>query len=482
MLRISDAPGRERMDRILNVAIASAILVAGIILSLSSYQKIGLAPDIIFFELSLYLSAFCIPILLGWFAFQRVGAVIFVILSSILAVLDALICGRHEFILFLLCYVGMIALFYWVDKQQSNEVVVREVDLEKQMVEKNDLELNFKEKGKNISICFEKYSTHYNLRRLAEEFSTTLDLTHLGDLIVNRTLEFIQKGDVCLLFLAQSDKDGVSLLASKSTDSARKVMKKLGDLFDFWVLRNRQHLLILDTQKDFRFDLKKVTWLDNVRSAILSPVVLEGKVTGALRVNANHPDVFNTDHLRLLDAISTLASSAISNAILYKKTEELAIRDSLTQLYVQHYFLERLREEHKRALLMHRSLSLLLLDLDHFKELNDQYGHAIGDLVLVRFAEVLRSFFEHGIIARYGGEEFTVLLPHVTKPEAHRLAEKIRKSLLNEQIDIRREKVQLTTSIGVATVPDDTLDSEELIQLADQRLYQAKRSGRNQVC
>ncbi len=461
-------------------AFAAALFL--IFASFHTFRQFSFAREHSLISLSLYGFSCFLPILCGWIGLRRLGIILFSVLSSVGVVLFALVTHHHEFILYVACYSGLIFLTHWVDKQKSDEVVIREIEIEKYSVEKNDLEIAFKEKGKNISVCFEKYSAYYNLRRLADEFSTSLELSRLGDLIVSRTLEFIQKGNLCLLFLAAFDKDEISLVASKSTDLKLKVKKKLGDLFDFWVLRNRQHLLISDTQKDFRFDLKKTAASEEVRSAILSPLLHEGKVVGTLRINSDHPDTFTTDHLRLLDAISTLASSALSNAMLYQKTEELAIRDSLTHLYVQRYFLERLKEEHKRALLTHEPLSFLMCDLDHFKEINDQYGHAIGDLVLVRAVEGLQKFCEQGIIARYGGEEFTVLLPHVTKSEAYQMAEKVRSFLDAQVIDMRREKIRVTISIGVANLPDDTLDPEELVRQADERLYQAKRSGRNRVC
>lgn len=386
--------------------------------------------------------------------------------------------------MFLVGYGGLATLIYRSEKRKNDEIVLSEVDIEKKVVEKNDLELSYKKKGESISIFFEKYSAYYNLRRLADEFSSTLDISKLADLIVTRTLEFIQKGDWCLLSLAQQEKekDELGLIASKSTGSAKKSTRKLGDFLDFWVLRNRQHLLVSDTEKDFRFDLRREPSLSEIRSAILSPLAHEGKIVGTLRVDSVHPETFNTDQLRLLDAISTLASSALSNATLYQKTVELAIRDSLTRLYVQRYFLERLREEHKRALLTHEPLSLLMCDLDHFKKINDCYGHSTGDLVLIRFAELMSGAFAHGILARYGGEEFTVLLPGVVKREALLAADKLREQLMAEQIDVRRETIRVTVSIGVANIPHDTLDPEELIRIADERLYQAKKFGRNQVC
>ena len=258
--------------------------------------------------------------------------------------------------------------------------------------------------------------------------------------------------------------------------------RKEGDLFDFWVIRNRKRLLITDTQKDFRFDAGQMSLQgDMVRCLISAPLLHEGRVLGTLRLHSEKPETFTADDLRLLDAIATLASAALSNAMLFEKTQELAIRDSLTGLYVQRYFFDRFREEHKRALLRSYPLSLLMCDLDHFKAANDRWGHGAGDLMLFRFAEILREKVEDGIVARYGGEEFAVLLPDLSKEKAASLAEAIRKAMESFPFAIRREKVQMTVSIGVASIPADTLDEQELLRKADEALYQAKREGRNRV-
>jgi len=434
-------------------------------------------------HISFYCFVAFISIILAWFGLRKIGAFIVGILASFAAILCAIVMSEAWLLLFPLSYLCFFLLIHVVETQYSDECVIREVEIEKQIAEKNDLELAFIEKGKGISVCFEKYSTYYNLRRLADEFSTTFLLPELGNIIVNKTLEFIQRGDSCLLFLASNDRDQISLIASKySSPERKKPLQKLGDLFDFWVLRNRQHLLISDLQNDFRFDLRKTNLLEGLRSVVVAPLTHEGKVVGTLRIDSDSPDIFTTDHLRLLDAIATLASSALSNALLYQKTEELAIRDSLTNLFVHRHFLERLKHEHRRALLNHENLSLLMCDLDHFKNINDHYGHAIGDLALQRVAQVLRTICEHGIVARYGGEEFAIVLPQVSKTEAKQIAESVRRQVEAEKIEIRRDVVPVTVSIGVSNIPDDTLDSEELIKLADQRLYQAKHQGRNRVC
>jgi diguanylate cyclase (GGDEF)-like protein len=356
------------------------------------------------------------------------------------------------------------------------------IEQEKYEDETNNLGIAFKAKGEGISTFFEKYSTYYNLRKLAEELTASLSWSDLAQKAVDRAMDFIPRGDFAKVALAHGEDKKLPVVAKRRLRPVGNWSAKQGDVFDFWCIKNRKRLIIMDTQEDFRFVLNDAERKDNVRSLIVAPIFHEGRVAGTIAIHATHPSVFSYDDLRLLDAIATLASSAISNAILFAKTEELAIKDSLTGLFVRRYFFDRLKEEHRRALLNQKSLSFLMCDLDHFKECNDHFGHQGGDLMLVQFAEILRQCLKGSLLARYGGEEFAILLPETTKTEAVKIAEQIRKAVEKTEFHIRREQVKMTVSIGVANLPDDTLDAENLVQKADRALYQAKREGRNRVC
>jgi diguanylate cyclase (GGDEF)-like protein len=434
------------------------------------------------FTLLLIAFAYLIPTGLAWFSYRTVGLFVMMPVVAAIMVLTSSVTHDFSFIMFIMVEAVFCLMLFYLEQMKDASVMDSNVEIEKAINEQNDLEIAYKEKGMSISVFFEKYTSYYNLRNLANEFSTTLSLKDLSQMIAAKTIELVQKGGGCFLFLSEPDSGHVSLMAAKHRDGMRSLKAKSGDLIDFWVLRNRQSLIIQDTQKDFRFDLKKTGELKQVRSVISSPLVHEGKAIGALRLNADVPSAFTTDDLRILDAISTLASSAISNSILFQKTEDLAIRDSLTNLFVQRYFLERLKEEHRRSLLTKAPLTLLMSDLDHFKQCNDRYGHAVGDLVLLEVAKILREEATDGIVARYGGEEFSILFPKTNLKEGLRVGESIRKRIHDMKFSVRREDIPTTISVGVASMPEDTLDSEELIRIADKRLYRAKEQGRDQVC
>jgi len=146
---------------------------------------------------------------------------------------------------------------------------------------------------------------------------------------------------------------------------------------------------------------------------------------------------------------------ALENVQLYERVEDLAIHDSLTGLFLRRHFLERLSQELARAMSSNAELSLLLMDLDKFKHYNDTYGHSAGDIVLKTVSMIMSYMFDRpgNMVCRYGGEEFAVLLPDCRRAQALELAEELRKKIEAQAIILRREKTNITASIGRCHVP-----------------------------
>ena len=450
-----------------------------------SHLKDTVNPEADMIRMALALSSFLFSILGGWYAYQLAGGALFAAFAALMVFFIGAVAASPLFVWFLISFVGFCYVLYRIEVQAENSLAVISVDREQLQNEKNDLEIAHKTKGEGISILFEKYSTYYNLRKLAEELAVSLSVEQLSASIVKHSQEFVGRGDVALLALKNNESPQLSLRAFcgfSKTKPWEATRYHGADLFDLWVIKNQRRLIVTDAHQDFRFDVKETSRQEDLRSVIIAPLLHERRVIGTLRINAASPEVFSNDDLRLLDTIAVLGSSAISNAMLYERTEELAIRDSLTQLYVRRYFFERFKDEHRRALLTHRPLSLLMCDLDHFKECNDRFGHAVGDLMLVEFAKILKQSVDHAIVARYGGEEFSVLLPETSAEDAVKIAEKIRTSVEANLFSLRRQRMAMTVSIGVANLPKDALDLEDLLHKADQALYQAKKLGRNKVC
>jgi len=167
---------------------------------------------------------------------------------------------------------------------------------------------------------------------------------------------------------------------------------------------------------------------------------------------------------------------------LYKDIETLAITDGLTGVYTRRYFIERFDEEIKRASLHKNTLSFLMIDADHFKKINDQYGHLAGDMVLKEVANIIQeNVREIDIVGRFGGEEFCVVLPDAAMEGARVVAERIRKHAEKRLIKAYDSTVRVTLSIGISMYPSDGKLLEELMDKADWALYRAKSQGRNCV-
>jgi diguanylate cyclase (GGDEF)-like protein len=173
---------------------------------------------------------------------------------------------------------------------------------------------------------------------------------------------------------------------------------------------------------------------------------------------------------------------AFKRVKLFQEVERLSEIDGLTGVRRRGAFDKRLAEEVVRARTFKTTFGLMLLDIDHFKDLNDRYGHPFGDQVLKRVGAVLNaSVYETDFVARYGGEEFTVLLPRAEAPGAQRKAEAIRAAIEAESFTIGFETVKATVSIGLAHFPRDAASAEELVGRADAAMYAAKSGGRNRV-
>jgi two-component system, cell cycle response regulator len=167
----------------------------------------------------------------------------------------------------------------------------------------------------------------------------------------------------------------------------------------------------------------------------------------------------------------------------HEEIYRLTTIDGLTQVYNKRYFLETLEREIGRAQRYRRDLSLILFDIDHFKAINDTYGHLAGDHVLKQLAAALKGRIRReDMLSRYGGEEFAIILPEIDVDNARQFGEKIRR--LIEQANFRFEDTQIpvTISVGIATISPDLQAPEDFVRVADENLYKAKMNGRNQVC
>lgn len=206
-------------------------------------------------------------------------------------------------------------------------------------------------------------------------------------------------------------------------------------------------------------------------------------VEGILLVNNPDPsDPISNSTITTLSAISYAVGIAINNSKIFSRTLQFAIKDELTGLHNRRYFNERLIDELERARRYDEKLSIVLVDIDHFKKVNDTYGHPVGDKMLFWLGKSFQKQFRHNdVIARYGGEEFSILLLNTSKEMAFNLANKTR-AFIEDNSEKETGLVKITCSFGLATYGEDSNSLEGLISKADKALYYAKAQGRNKVC
>lgn len=217
---------------------------------------------------------------------------------------------------------------------------------------------------------------------------------------------------------------------------------------------------------------------------IFMPIGTKARVLGLLIADLPPPGrALDPDELNTIRLLSGQAGIAVENARLYEKTERLSRTDGLTQLYNHRFFQERIQEEFKRSDRFGQTLSLLMIDVDDFKRINDTFGHQAGDDVLQRIARVVRdSLREVDVPARYGGDEFAIILPDTELREAIEVGERLRKSVEKHPFTADGTPVSLTLSLGTAArTAQSHVRPEELVKMADQALFNAKSRGRNAV-
>ena len=212
------------------------------------------------------------------------------------------------------------------------------------------------------------------------------------------------------------------------------------------------------------------------------PLMIEKEIVGLLNINDVGQDSFDVGDLDFILNLSEFIAMSISNAVLYEQTSKLAVTDGLTGITNRPSVEKSLRIEFERSKRYNSPLSLILLDVDHFKDVNDTYGHQKGDEILIAFAALLKKACRtNDIAARYGGEEFLMILPQSNAQGAFKIAERVREEIMKISFTGNESNFAVTVSCGVAEFNKDYESINKLIAAVDQALYEAKNGGRNRT-
>ena len=249
------------------------------------------------------------------------------------------------------------------------------------------------------------------------------------------------------------------------------------------VIKNRHYLPAGGEPREVNAPIytRKVK-IDEAKSVIVLPLLSADEAIGTFTLVARAEKRFGADIREMLSVIANQVAISLQNGFLYKKMETMATTDGLTGLTNHRTFQSRFEDLLLRAQRHGHKVALLLCDVDHFKKVNDNFGHPIGDEVLRRVAKILQEVPRKiDIPARYGGEEFAVLLDNVDVEQAKQVAERLRSEIERTVVETEKGSLSVTESIGIAVFPEDGRDRATLIERADLALYHAKHSGRNQV-
>ena len=337
------------------------------------------------------------------------------------------------------------------------------------------------------TILNERVLELYTLYNVSRTLSMSLQVNELFDLVMNVIVNALNVKQYSLLLLEEGT-DLLTIRASHGMPAAilSRGAIRLGEGLAGKVAGSKQSAVIPDLarQRDYVYFPKTGPRKGSYLGIPLTR--LDGRILGVLNAHKPAAAGFTDGDTRLFTAVAEQVAVAIDHALTFQQTQELMIRDELTNLHNRRYFFERFEREVYRAKRYERTLSVIMIDIDHFKNFNDAYGHLRGDQALKTLARILEACLRKAdVVARYGGEEFLVLLPETTKEAAAVVAEKLRARVetvnFNEDAP-RLQPASLTITAGIASLPADAEEPLTLLDLADKALYYGKAQGRNRVC
>ena len=328
------------------------------------------------------------------------------------------------------------------------------------------------------------------LLEISKNLGSRLDLTHRLETTLASAKQIVDY-DTCFIFLVEPGERRMTVKAVQGYDlSLIDYNFALTNGLLSIIVKNRQ-VLVFSGQPPlqgslFSRPLENKIFPDGCKIHLDSdsflglPMVIEDRVIGVVLFSSLRENAFSTYDRHVLSIMCNHVAASIAEAQAHAQVEKMAVTDGLTGIFNHRRFQERLSEEFARIGRHPEPFSLLLIDIDFFKKINDTFGHPAGDAVIKLVTKTLVKMVRKiDIVARYGGEEFVVLLLKSDADQAFQMAERIRKAVETASIQWQGKKITATISIGVAAQPEDATRREDLIAYADKALYASKQSGRN---
>ncbi len=308
--------------------------------------------------------------------------------------------------------------------------------------------------------------------------------------LLSKILEFAaeiaraEKGSI-MLFDEETDELTVKVIRGVGEEIEQKILKgeittktfKRGEGIAGKVAETGKAIIVNDVQNSSAGFVQSNT--SRVSSILCVPLKVHNEIIGVINItNKINNEFFTEDDMKIIEEVANQAAVAIHNSRLY----ELAVTDSLTQVFIRRHLFQRLTEELKRAERYNTPVTIIMLDIDLFKSINDTYGHICGDKVLVEITKIMRNAIrEIDFIGRYGGEEFCIVLPNTDTAGSKHVARRIHRMLENLDFSWSGKPIRISVSGGIACYPEHTRSFTDLIRFADAALYHSKRTGRNKT-
>lgn len=412
-----------------------------------------------------YLNLFIIPIILTSLFLKIKFSYIISLLASLGA--STFLCAQQNLanILFTIAIFNFTPLVCWrfnfnlrkhrlslEDKRASAKASYEQMLKERSLIRQSNAQLS-----KESSQIEELY-------KMTRDMSVLLRFEEIFDILGKKLMEHFRFKS-CRMILVDEDVGALRVKKVVELKYVQPYLRQLeGETHDREILKQSLRA-------------QKISYVKE-KALVLVPLVEDGQFLGALTV-----EDLPHEALENFSILANQFSLEFKRVKLYQRIQELAITDGLTGLSVRRYFLERLQEEIERSARHNLHLAFLMIDIDHFKRCNDNFGHLTGDVVLREVARKIKACVrEIDLVARFGGEEFSVLLPDTDKVGARGVAERIRSGIDKHPFRAYNESLKIEVSIGVAGLPEDSTTAQSLIDRSDQALYRAKDEGRNRVC
>ena len=310
--------------------------------------------------------------------------------------------------------------------------------------------------------------------------NSTLNVKQIIDLILDQTAEVIDYNYASFQLIKNQSLEIVAAQGWEGAGESIGMQLTKAEGFNTPITQKHVAPLVIDQVQPGQLFMQSI--VDDIQSCLIAPIVFQDEVIGYLCLYSAKSGFFNPDDVHFTAGFANQIAAALGNARLFEQVHTSAIRDSLTGLFNRRHLLFLAEQEINRSRRYQHPMSVIMIDVDHFKKVNDSYGHLIGDQVLRNLSRLIsQSMREVDFIGRYGGEEFVIILPETALDQAMLAAQRLCNHIANTKLDTEKGEIYITVSLGVATYDEEKPGLDNFLEYADQALYEAKQNGRNQA-